>query len=136
MTLVRAVRIAALVTALAVLIVAIWFGLILREVAQAKVTVTNMARLHSFLEVFQPAVVDRQSLLELAVQKGTRVYLVDGWGEELRVSIVGEQEGKRLYEVRSFGRDRTEGPCCRGLVGDEWDEDAVIRGGKWLQIWR
>lgn len=59
--------------------------------------------------------------------------LEDRWGHPFEIEPAPGVEPP--YRLRSLGRDGQRGPCCRRNV-DGWDEDAVLEGDTWLQVWK
>jgi hypothetical protein len=96
-------------------------------------TQSQMRRLMNVLAGTQPKDLSAGSLDNLAASFNQPTCTVDGWGKRL---LVTEAPGADPpYEIRSLGRDGRLGGCCAGFV-DSRDEDAVLRGGTWLQGWR
>lgn len=96
-------------------------------------TLTRMNRLMSALAGAPPKDLSAASLDELAVSFNQPNSTLDAWGQRF---LVTEAPGADPpYEIRSLGRDGRLGSCCQGFV-DNPDEDAVLRGGTWLQGWR
>ena len=107
----------------------------LNQKGHAETTVTRMARLETFLVAFQPADTTVTSLAELAKREHYGLDFRDGWGHEFAVSAASGPNGRYIYTVRSFGRDGQPGPCCSGFLRGQWDQDAVLSNGRWLQAW-
>jgi hypothetical protein len=96
-------------------------------------TESRMNRLMNVLAGMQPRDLSEASLDELAASFEQPNCTVDGWGRRL---LVTEAPGADPpYEIRSLGRDGRLGTCCNGFL-DSTKEDAVLRGGTWLQGWR
>ena len=127
----------ALAAAVAVLVLAVGvhFAVWLNQKGHAKTTVTRMARLETFLVAFQPADTSIASLSELARREHYGVDFRDDWGHDLAISAASGPNGRYIYTIRSFGRDGQPGPCCNGVLRGQWDQDAVLSDGKWLQVW-
>ncbi len=119
----------------AVLAAAVQFVVWLTQKGHAKTTLFRMARLEAFLVTFQPADTTIASLLEVARREQYEVDFCDGWGNDFIVSVAPEPEGRYAYTVRSLGRDGQQGACCTGVIRGQWDDDAVLSNGKWLQVW-
>ena len=106
--------------------------------AQAKQTVTHMLSLYQILASAQPSSVDPESVAQVLNDTGFPGRSVqDAWGHPFLIEIVPPPDDSSLYgyQIRALGRDGIEGPCCRGNVGNDWDADAVLRNGTWLQYW-
>jgi hypothetical protein len=105
---------------------AIWYG-------KPTLTETRMRELMNVLAGAEPKDLSDSTLDNLATSFNQPNCTVDGWGRRL---LVTEAPGADPpYEVRSLGRDGRLGSCCKGPV-DSTKEDAVLRGGTWLQGWR
>ena len=101
---------------------------------KAKKTVTEMVRLERALTVAELTDVDPESLEQLVSTSEVPLSLVDGWGRLFIVEKHMEEE-RVFFSVRSLGRDGRIGKCCQKWA-DDWDDDAVIAGGEWQQVWR
>lgn len=56
----------------------------------------------------------------------------DRWGRPFEIEPAPGVDPP--YRLRSLGRDGKRGPCCQ-LVVESWDDDAVLEGDTWLQVW-
>jgi hypothetical protein len=105
-----------------------------REPLRAKTTETRMRELMSDLDAYKPDRVDTASLRSLLLAKGGFVdRLEDGWGRPLVIEHVF-RDGRPRYTIISLGRDGRRGPCCKQATYS-WDDDAVLSGDQWLQVW-
>ena len=119
---------------------AAWFAvgvfLTVKEKSKAKTTAFNMGRVDSVLRAYWPSDMSRPALAELMRKYDDPRFLVDAWGNEILVEMSQRSAGEApSYTVRSLGRDGLRGPCCTGFVGHDWDADAMLRDGEWLQVW-
>lgn len=106
----------------------------LRQELRAKSTLTCMRVVMGYLDAENPPDLKR-STLEAILRPYRHEHCVeDAWGHPL----LFEREvtdGRPVFTIVSVGRDGARGPCCRSLVED-WNEDAVLREDRWLQVWR
>jgi hypothetical protein len=105
----------------------------LREPLCAKLTESRMKALMNVLDVYRPDKIDPESLRPLLAKHGGADLLKDGWSRPLVVERT-VKDGRPLYTITSLGRDGRRGPCCKPVVFN-WDDDAVLAGDKWLQVW-
>ncbi|MCG6964850.1 MAG: hypothetical protein LJE95_16490 [Acidobacteria bacterium] len=96
-----------------------------------------MMELYHFLEYKQPRVLGDENLQRLLV--GTKLYpshLKDAWGNRFQIKVEPDASGQPHYTIRSYGADHRRGDCCSGFVYHrDWDADAVLKDGRWLQVW-
>jgi hypothetical protein len=104
-----------------------------REPLHAKVTETRMRELMRILDNEQPLSVDSESLRKIVERNKHGDLLKDAWGSDLVIERDVHETGR--YTIISLGRDRRRGICCRRWVSD-WDDDAVLSGDEWLQVWK
>ncbi len=102
----------------------------IREPLHAKVTVTRMCELMYVLEDEQPTRTDAKSIRRLLEKERRPELAEDDWG----TGFVVERNSQGKYVIISLGRDRRRGSCCTKWVSS-WDEDAVLSGNEWLQVW-
>jgi hypothetical protein len=57
----------------------------------------------------------------------------DAWGHSFEIEAAPGADPP--FRLRSLGRDGQRGPCCK-VVTNDWDDDAVLEGEKWLQGWK
>ena len=105
----------------------------LREPLRAKTTETRMMQLMNVLDAEQPDHVDPESLKPLLAKYNRSECLTDAWGRAFLIERKGSEAGGR-YEVTSLGRDGIRGSCCKSWTAN-WDDDAVLLGDQWLQVW-
>lgn len=92
-----------------------------------------MTALMPYLDTYHPDRVDTASIRSLLARVGRLDLLKDGWNRPLVIEHVFKDERPR-YKIISLGRDGQRGPCCRQVVYN-WDDDAVLSGDEWLQVW-
>ena len=117
-------------------LIVIWGGHIywsLREPLRAKTTMTNMIFLMGILDSDQPEQVDTESIRSLLVRENRLAWLKDSWGRPFVIERK-EENGQPHYTIISLGRDGRRGACCHKRVAN-WDDDAVLSGKEWLQVW-
>jgi hypothetical protein len=119
-----------LVALLLLLSVGVVYGLHVRNRLRAKTTETRMKMLMGVLDSEQPRRLDTASLKEVVARYNRSEVLTDGWGQDL---VVEQDQGG--YRITSLGRDGRRGSCCTARVHGQWDEDAVLSGQSWLQVW-
>jgi hypothetical protein len=105
----------------------------LREPLRAKTTTTNMIFLMGVLDSDQPEKVDSESIRSLLARGKRSYWLKDDWGRPFVIERK-EENGQPRYTIISLGRDGRRGSCCQKWV-DNWDDDAVLSGKEWLQVW-
>lgn len=105
-----------------------------REPLRAIVTETRMRELMDILNAEQPARVDPESLRPLLAKKNRLDCGEDGWGNLLLIERRIRAGKEPLYVIVSLGRDGRRGTCCQKWV-DDWNDDAVLAGKDWLQVW-
>ncbi len=105
----------------------------LKDPLNAKMTTTRMIELMGVLESDQPIDVDRSSIQRLLEHEHRLSWLEDGWEHPLLVTrqIAG---GRAVYTIVSLGRSGRRSRCCTKWVAS-WDENAVLEGKDWLQVW-
>lgn len=109
----------------------VWWSL--REGLQAKTTETRMREVVIMLQN-HPGACDLPCLHDLARSYDRLESLRDAWGTELEIELAFEGIELR-YRVRSLGKDRKRGYCCKRWV-TSLEEDAVLENNTWLQAWR
>lgn len=106
---------------------------------QAKVTTTRMRVIGQLLLKEQPADPDDAYMDELVVRHPGLDSRLDAWGSAIEVEGQESVRGRRVYRIRSRGRDGVVGNCCQKFVTGDWDQDAVLlaKGEEltWLQVW-
>jgi hypothetical protein len=106
----------------------------LREPLGAKRTTARMTWLMGVLDVEQPRHLDPYSLRQILAKYNRLDCQKDAWGRPFLIEH-HEQAGDRVrYVVVSLGRDGKRGGCCKKWVAN-WDDDAVLSGNEWLQVW-
>lgn len=106
----------------------------LRQAGLAKTTVTRMRQLHGVLQAADQQDLSEGGIRSSLVEYGRLECAADAWGHAFKVERVSSEPLR--FRITSLGRDGVKGSCCRAVVGENWDEDAVMEGDKWLQIWR
>jgi len=104
-----------------------------REPLRAKETESKMRELMELLDAEGPVRLDSESIRSLLVRNKRLEWLTDGWGGTLLVQRNEREKGR--YVVISLGRDGRRGSCCKRWVSN-WDDDAVLSGDEWVQVWR
>jgi hypothetical protein len=104
-----------------------------RDPLRAKKTETRMVELMGVLDTEQPMRFDDNSLRPILAKYNRLDCLRDGW-ERPFVIERKKEAGQIRYTIISLGRDGLRGACCRKWVAD-WDNDAVLAGKEWLQVW-
>ncbi len=113
----------------------IYYGVgYLRATAAAKTTEARMQQWSVFLGNERPKVINHEVLLRILEKYNRMDYMTDAWETTFEIQI-SQDDIEPTYTIRSFGRDRTRGDCCRGHVENRWNEDAVLEGDVWLQYW-
>lgn len=118
------------VALIAILVIDVRGYLKVRDELKAKTTATRMLDLMQVLEVEQPSTLDPEHLRSLAVKYNRLGDLNDAWGRPLLI-----ERSDTTYTIISLGRSGRRGTCCRKFVAS-WDENAVLSGSTWLQVWR
>ncbi len=104
-----------------------------RDTLRAKTTETRMSYLMGVLDAEKPMTLDLQRLRPLAAKYNRLDCLKDGWGRPFVIER-GAQDRASGYTIISLGREGRRGSCCKKWVGS-WDENAVLSGSQWLQVW-
>lgn len=105
-----------------------------REPLRAIMTETRMRELMDILNAEQPERVDPDSLRPLLAKNDRLDCREDGWGNLLLIERRIQAGREPLYVIVSLGRDGRRGTCCQKWV-DDWNDDAVLAGKDWLQVW-
>lgn len=95
-------------------------------------TSTCMRELMNALGADPAAAASPASLEAAARSFGVEHCLEDGWGRRFEIEAAPGSDPPFL--LRSLGRDGKRGECCR-VVTENWDDDAVLEGDRWLQAW-
>jgi hypothetical protein len=106
---------------------------VLWQTGKPLTTITRMRDLAPFLldsEDHSP-----EALGPLLARYNRSECLADAWGRPFIIEPVEVDSGERVFRITSLGSDGERGPCCRGLVAF-FEEDAVLQGDVWLQIWK
>lgn len=111
-----------------------WISSEIRNELRAKTTETRMLLLMRVLEAEKPTRLDADSLLPLLPKTYGSESLIDAWGHPLLIQSSSHDGRIKKYKIISVGRDGRRGGCCRKWVAD-WDDDAVLLGNEWLQVW-
>jgi hypothetical protein len=111
--------------------VRVWLGL--KEPLRAKTTEARMLDLMGVLEAEEPQQLDPGSLRRILAKYNRLECALDAWGNPLIVEAV-KNGWHPNYTVTSLGRDGRRGSCCQKFV-ESWDDDAVLSGKDWLQVW-
>jgi hypothetical protein len=85
------------------------------------------------LDAEEPQRVDPEALRQLLAKYHRLDWLEDGWGRPFLISRSQDRLHAK-YTIISLGRDGRRGACCQRLVCS-WDDDAVLAGKDWLQVW-
>jgi hypothetical protein len=104
-----------------------------REPLRAKTTTVRMVYLMGILDSDEPAKVDTESIRSLLAREKRLAWLRDDWGRPFVIERK-EGNGQARYTIISLGRDGRRGSCCQKWV-ENWDDDAVLSGKDWLQVW-
>ena len=133
----RRVRVVAAILASSLILLILAAAQFLGHKLRARETITTMAKLSTVLHSHQPSSLSKEDLERLLKEAEVEsVKLNDGWGRPLLLGVAREDPGGRfVYSVRSLGRDGEEGTCCLGWIEDI-DQDAVLEGGDWKQVWK
>ena len=104
-----------------------------KEPLRAKTTTARMVYLIGVLDSDEPAKVDTESIRSLLARENRLAWLKDAWGRPFVVERK-EENGQPHFTVISLGRDGRRGSGCQRWV-ENWDDDAVLSGKDWLQVW-
>ncbi len=110
-------------------------GIEVRDSLRAKVTATHMRQMATILRYEKPDSVEPEVLDRLMKKYDKDGYVLDGWRRRIDVKLIATEENVTLYQLTSNGRDGKRGSCCVKFTNDDWDADAVLLDGDWLQIW-
>lgn len=105
----------------------------LRDPLRAKTTEGRMRDLMSVLEAEQPQRLETESLRSILAKYNRAECLEDAWGTPFLIER-SKADRQLRYTIISLGRDRRRGACCVKWV-ENWDDDAVLSGKDWLQVW-
>jgi len=92
-----------------------------------------MLELMGVLEAELPQHLDDESLRPLLAKYNRQECLRDGWRR--RLLIERDQDPRHPYTIISLGRYGRRGGCCRRWVYN-WDDNAVLSGMEWRQVWQ
>lgn len=107
-----------------------------RAEARAKTTVTRMRMFMSVLHSEKPDGIEIASLRPLLAKYNRQEVELDGWHNPLVIELqVSPGDGSKHYRLISLGRDGKRGGCCTRSVRGDWNADAVLFDGHWLQAW-
>lgn len=112
----------------------VYIYLRVREPVKAMTTEARMRELMGVLEAEQPDGVDPESLRPLLAKYNRLECLEDAWGRAFVIERTAQSKKEQRYRIISLGRDGQRGKCCKKWV-ESWDEDAVLSGNEWLQVW-
>lgn len=105
---------------------------------KAHETMGSMRNLSTTLEASELDTAEVSAIQTLLAREGLSeiVPLQDAWGNDFVIEIEqGDSDPNfRTFSIRSLGRDGSVGSCCRPKTRD-FDDDALIVGGKWQQVW-
>lgn len=105
-----------------------------RQRLKAKLTTTRMNQLADLLRAIEPEGIERAGLERLNTNaRREPSSLEDGWGNPLLVERTNSEPPR--FRVISLGRDGKKGDCCQRWVHGQWDEDAILEGKDWKQVW-
>jgi hypothetical protein len=105
----------------------------LRNPVRAKTTEARMLALMGVLEAEEPQKLDPETLRPLLEKYNRLECLEDAWGTPFVIER-SQTNGHSQYTIISLGRDGRRGSCCKKWVGS-WDDDGVLSGKEWLQVW-
>jgi hypothetical protein len=104
-----------------------------RDTLRAKTTETRMSDLMGVLDAEEPRDLGLRHLRPLAAKYNRLDCLKDGWGRSFVIER-GAQSRTSRYSIISLGREGRRGSCCKKWVAS-WDENVVLSGSQWLQVW-
>ena len=103
-----------------------------RRAKRSRVQVRTLANI---LELEKPPSISPEIVRELLGQYDRAGYEIDAWGNPLEVSVLPSETGEPKYRVISLGRDGQADTSFKRFVAGEWDRDAVMEAGEWIQVW-
>jgi hypothetical protein len=110
-----------------------YVGWVLWRTSKPLTTIARMGQLAPFLQDSEDH--SPEALGPLLARYNRSECLADAWGRPFIIEPVEVDSGERVFRITSLGSDGERGPCCRGLV-TSFEEDAVLQGDVWLQIWK
>src|SRR6202000_48911 len=98
-------------------------------------TMTYMGQIGNMLQIERPARVSQAYILGMLKKYDRVSYFHDDWGRPFEFRVELDRTGGFHYSIRSFGKDGKPGACCSSDASEDWDRDAVLADGNWLQRW-
>lgn len=106
-----------------------------RAKVKAYATMSYMGQIGNMLQIERPTQVSQEYIRGMLEKYDRISYFHDDWGNPFEFHVEHDRMGRFHYSIRSFGRDGKPGACCSNDPSEDWDRDAVLADGQWLQRW-